>query len=65
LFLTIVSTFVFNPLIKSRRMISTGYVARIRERRGAHRVLVGEPEGKRRLGIQRRRWEDNITMDLE
>ncbi len=34
-------------------------------RRGAYRVLVGKPEGKRQLGIQRRRWEDNIKIDLQ
>ena len=35
------------------------------EGRGAHKVLVGRPEGKRPLGRPRRRWEDNIKMDLE
>ena len=35
------------------------------EGRGAYRVLVGEPEGKRPLGKPRRRWEDNIKMDLQ
>jgi len=34
------------------------------EMRGVYRVLVGKPEGKRPLGIPRRRWEDNIKMDL-
>jgi len=34
------------------------------EGRGVHRVLVGKPEGKRTLGKPRRRWEDNIKMDL-
>ena len=33
--------------------------------RCVHRVLVGKPEGKRPLGIPRRRWEDNIKMDLQ
>jgi hypothetical protein len=32
--------------------------------RGVHRMLVGKPEGKRPLRIPRRRWEDNIKMDL-
>ena len=41
-----------------------GHVARIGERRGAHRVLIGIPEGKRPLGRLRRRWEDNIKVDL-
>ena len=35
------------------------------EGRGVHKVLVGKPEGKRPLGRPRRRWEDNITMDLQ
>jgi hypothetical protein len=35
------------------------------ENRGVHRVLVGKPEGKRSLGRPRRRWEDNIKMDLQ
>jgi hypothetical protein len=39
-------------------------VARMEEGRGKHRVLVGRPEGKRPLGRPRRRWEDNIKMDL-
>jgi hypothetical protein len=34
------------------------------ERRGAYRALVGRPEGRRPLGRPRRRWEDNIKMDL-
>jgi len=42
-----------------------GHVARIGERRGVYRVLVGVPEGKRPLGRPRRRWEDNIKMDLQ
>jgi len=39
-------------------------VARLGEGRGVHRVLVGKPEGKRPLGRPRRRWEDNIKMNL-
>ena len=35
------------------------------ERRGVYRVLVGKPEGKKQLGRPRRRWEDNIKMDLQ
>jgi hypothetical protein len=41
-----------------------GHVARVGEGRGVYRVLVGRPEGKRPLGRPRRRWEDNIKMDL-
>ena len=40
-------------------------MARMGEGRGVHRVLVGKPEGKRPLGRPRRRWEDNINMDLQ
>jgi len=42
-----------------------GHVARVGEGRGVYRVLVGKPEGKRPLGRLRRRWEDNIKMDLQ
>src|SRR5215475_1451819 len=52
-------------VIKSRRMRWAGHVARMEEERGVHRVLVGKPEGKRPLGRPRRRWEDNIKMDLQ
>jgi len=41
-----------------------GHVTRMGEGRGVHRVLVGKPQGKRPLGRPRRRWEDNIKMDL-
>jgi hypothetical protein len=51
--------------IKSRRMRWAGHVARMREERGAYRVLVGKPGGKRLLGKPRRRWVDNIRMDLQ
>ncbi|KAJ4438956.1 hypothetical protein ANN_14910 [Periplaneta americana] len=50
--------------IKSRRLRWAGHVARMGEPRNAYRVLVGRPEGKRPLGRPRRRWEDNIKMDL-
>ena len=42
-----------------------GHAARMGERRGVHRVLVGETEGKRPLGRHRRRWEENIKMDFQ
>jgi hypothetical protein len=51
-------------VIKSRRMRWTGHVARMREGKGAYKVLVEKPESKRPLGRPRRRWEDNIKMDL-
>ena len=52
-------------VIRSRRMRWPGHVARMRERRGVYRVLVGKPEGKRPLGRPRCRWEDNIMLDLQ
>jgi hypothetical protein len=51
-------------VIKLGRTRWEGYVARMREERGVNRVLVGNREGKRPLGKPRRRWEDNIMMDL-
>jgi len=52
-------------VIKSRRMKWAGHVARMGEERGVYRVLVGKLEGKRPLGRPRRRWVDNIRMDLQ
>jgi hypothetical protein len=52
-------------VVKSRRMRWTGHVARMGEDTGVHRVLGGRSEGKRPLGIPRRRWEDNTNMDLQ
>jgi len=46
-------------------MREAGHAARMGERRGVYRVLVGETEGKRPLGIPRRRWEGNIKMALQ
>ena len=51
-------------VVKSRRMRWAGHVARMGQGRVVHRVLVGRPEGKRPLGRPRRRWGDNIKMDL-
>jgi len=52
-------------VIKSRRMRWAGHVARMGEERGVYRVLVGKLEGLRPLGRPRRRWVDNIRMDLQ
>ena len=52
-------------VIKSRRMRWAGHVERMGWERGAYRILVGKPEGKRSLGRPRRRWVDNIGMDLQ
>jgi hypothetical protein len=51
-------------IIKSRRMRLAGHVAQIGENRNAYRLLMGKPEGKRPLGRSRRRWVDNIRMNL-
>jgi hypothetical protein len=51
-------------VIKSRRLRWAGHVARMGERRGAYTALMGRPEGRKPLGGPRRRWEDNIKMDL-
>jgi hypothetical protein len=51
-------------IIKSRRTRWAGQVARMGEKRNTYRLLVGKPVGKRPLGRLRRRWVDNIRMDL-
>jgi hypothetical protein len=51
-------------IIKASRMRWAGHVARMGEKRNAYRLLVGKPEGRRPLGRPRRRWLDNIRMDL-
>jgi hypothetical protein len=51
-------------IIKSRRMRWAGHVARTGEKRNVYRLLVGKPEAKRPLGRPRRRWVDNVKMDL-
>jgi hypothetical protein len=52
-------------VVKSRRMRWAGHVARMGEDRVVHKLLVGKPEGKRPLRRPRRRWEDNIKMNLQ
>ena len=52
-------------VIKSRRMRWAGHVARMGGERGVYSVLLGKPEGRRPLGKPRRRWVDNIRMDLQ
>jgi hypothetical protein len=51
-------------VMKSRRLRWAGHVARMGERRGAYRALVGKHEGRTQLGRPWRRWEDNTKMDL-
>ena len=52
-------------MIKSRRLRWAGHLARMEAGRSAFKILTGKPTGKRPLGRPRRRWEDNIRMDLE
>ena len=52
-------------VIKSRRLRWAGHVAKMEESRSAFKILTGKPTGNRPLGRPRRRWEDNIRMDLE
>jgi hypothetical protein len=61
---TLYSSLNIIRMTKSRRMRWAGHVARMRETRNAHRILVGKPERKRRIGRPRRRWVDNIKMHL-
>jgi hypothetical protein len=51
-------------IMKPRRVRCAGHVARMEDKRNAYRLLVGKPEGRRPLGRPRRRWLDNIRMDL-
>jgi hypothetical protein len=51
-------------MIKSRRMRWAGHVARMRMKKSVYRILMRKPEGKRLLGRPRRRWVDNIEVDL-
>jgi hypothetical protein len=51
-------------MINSRRMRWAGHVARMGEKRNAYMILVGNTEGKRSLGRTKRRWVDNVQMDL-
>jgi hypothetical protein len=58
------SSLSITRIIKSRRMRWAGHVARMGEKRNAYRLLVGKPQRKRPLRRPRRRWVDNIKMDL-
>ena len=58
------SSYYIIRLTKSRRLRCLGHVARMGERRGAYKLLVAKPEGKRPLGRSRHRREDNIKMHL-
>jgi hypothetical protein len=51
-------------MIKSKRIEWAGHVVRMGEKRNVYSLLVGKPEGKRPLGRPRRRWTDNIKIDL-
>ena len=51
-------------LIKSRRLRGVGHVARMEEGRSAFKIITGKPTGNLPLGRPRRRWEDNIRMEM-
>ena len=51
--------------LKSRRLRWAGHFARMEESRSSFKILKGKPTGKRPLGRPKRRWEDNIRMDLQ
>jgi hypothetical protein len=51
-------------MMRSRRMRWAGHVARMGEKRIIYRILMGYPEGKRPLGRPRRRWVNNVKIDL-
>jgi hypothetical protein len=53
------------PKIKSRTMVLAEYEESMGQRKGANRVLVVKPEGKRPLGRPKLRWEDNIKINLQ
>jgi hypothetical protein len=55
---------VLISISKSRKMRWAGHIARMGPKRNGRRILVGKPERKRQLGRPRRRWEDNVRMDL-
>jgi len=61
----LVLIFSTTRVIKSRRTRWAGQVARMEERIGLYRVLVGKPVKKRPFGRPRRRWDDNIKIDLQ
>ena len=52
-------------MIKSERLRWAGHIARMEEGRNVFKILTGTPTGKRSLGWPRRRWEDNVRMDLK
>jgi hypothetical protein len=60
----VIYTYYYLYFVKSRRMRWAGRVARMMEKRNAYRLLVGKPEGKRPLWRPRRRWVENIRMDI-
>jgi hypothetical protein len=54
-----------NVRVIESRISWTGHVACMGERRGAQRIMVGRPEGRKPLGRSRNRWKYNIKMDLK
>ena len=64
-YITVIEDTMFLFLLAYLRIRGAGHVARMGEERGVYRVLVGKAEGRRLLGRPRRRWVDNIRMDLQ
>jgi hypothetical protein len=64
IFINLYSSSIIIRVIKSREMTCVGHVARMGEKRKEYRILVGKHGGKKPLGGPRRRWEDNMEMDL-
>ena len=54
-----------NVFFSNKSLVWAGHVERMGERRGVYRLLAGKPEGKRQLWRPRRRWEDNIKMNIQ
>ena len=63
--LLLVNTINIVRVIKSRRLRWAGHVARIEESRSAFKIVTGKPTGTRPLGRPRRRWENNIRINIE
>jgi hypothetical protein len=60
----IMRSFIIFRIVRSRRMRWAGHILLMGKMRNAYKIFVGKPNGKRPLGGRRRRWENNIKMDL-
>jgi hypothetical protein len=62
--LSLITIIIYNRMAKPRIMGWAGHVARMGAKRNTYTILVGKPERKRPLGRRRRRWVNNIKIDL-